>query len=271
MVELYKIGNGGYLRLLLGVDDLRHLGRAYRFVSALQALDRQRWTDHRQTLGELRKAQAAMEARRGQALLARANVARSREAAALAVSAHEALMRQIDARRDLAAQLIGELDVARQKLQLTLDRAAQGRPAEAGVPAGLPLRPFKGALDWPVAGAVAGGFGRQVNRAFRTAIVSNGIRIAGAADAPVAAIHEGTVAYANAFEGFGKLVIIDHGAVAFSLYGYLADIDVVSRERVVRGQRLGSVGAALDGEPALYFELRIDGRPVDPLQWLKRK
>ena len=59
--------------------------------------------------------------------------------------------------------------------------------------------------------------------------------------------------------------------MAFSLYGYLADIDVVSGERVSRGQRLGSVGAALDGEPALYFELRIDGKPVDPLQWLKRK
>ncbi len=59
--------------------------------------------------------------------------------------------------------------------------------------------------------------------------------------------------------------------MAFSLYGYLADIDVVSGEHVAQGQRLGSVGLSLDGEPALYFELRIDGKPVDPLQWLKRK
>jgi len=95
---------------------------------------------------------------------------------------------------------------------------------------------------------------------FHTSVVSNGVRIAAEASAPVTAIHEGTVAYATTFTGFGKLVIVDHGSTAFSLYGYLADIDVVSGERVVQGQRLGSVGASLDGEPSLYFELRIDGK-----------
>jgi lipoprotein NlpD len=45
----------------------------------------------------------------------------------------------------------------------------------------------------------------------------------------------------------------------------------VSGEHVVQGQRLGSVGTSLEGEPSLYFEMRIDGKPVDPLQWLKRK
>ena len=120
-------------------------------------------------------------------------------------------------------------------------------------------------------GTVTGGFGRQVNRKFHTSVVSNGVRIAAEASTPVVAVHEGTIAYATAFTGFGNLVIVDHGAVAFTLYGYLADIDVVSGEHVAQGQRLGSVGLSLDGEPALYFELRIDGTPVDPLQWLKRK
>jgi len=82
--------------------------------------------------------------------------------------------------------------------------------------------PFKGDLDWPVAGTVAGGFGRQINRRFHTSVVSNGIRIAAEAETPVTAVHEGVVAYATTFTGFGKLVIIDHGLVTFSLYGYLA-------------------------------------------------
>jgi septal ring factor EnvC (AmiA/AmiB activator) len=271
MVELYKVGNGGYLRMLMSVGDLRDMGRAYRFVSGLQGLDRRRVAEHRRTLTDLRKAQASLEGRRSQATLAQAAVARARDAAAQAVTAHAGLIRRIDERRDLASQLMGELEAARQRLQRTIDDAAHGRPREAGAVMGLPLRPFKGDIEWPVAGTVAGGFGRQVNRKFHTSVVSNGIRIAAVASTPVTAVHDGTVAYATAFTGFGNLVIIDHGSVAFSLYGYLADIDVVSGERVAQGQRLGSVGTSLEGEPSLYFELRIDGKPVDPLQWLKRK
>jgi septal ring factor EnvC (AmiA/AmiB activator) len=271
MVELYKVGNGGYLRMLLNVGDLREMGRAYRFVSGLQGLDRRRVAEHQRTLADLRKAQAALEARRSQARLAQAAVARARDAAAQAVTAHEALITQIDERRDLASRFVSELEAARQRLQRFIDEAGAGRsPGGAGV-AWLPIRPFKGELDWPVTGSVTGAFGRQVNRRFHTVVVSNGVRIAAEAATPVTAVHEGTVAYATTFTGFGKLVILDHGSVAFSLYGYLADIDVVSGERVAQGQRLGSVGASLEGDPSLYFELRIDGKPVDPLQWLKRK
>jgi len=271
MVELYKVGNGGYLRMLMSVDDLRDMGRAYRFVSGLQSLDRRRVAEHQRTLADLRKAQASLEGRRSQASLAREAVARASDAAAKAVTAHEDLISRIDERRDLTSQLMGELEGARQRLQRTLDDAAHGRPPESGAVMGLPLRPFKGDIEWPVTGTVTGGFGRQVNRKFHTSVFSNGLRIAAETSTPVTAVHEGIVAYATTFTGFGQLVIIDHGSVTFSLYGYLADIDVVSGERVAQGQRLGSVGTSLEGEPSLYFELRIDGKPVDPLQWLKRK
>ena len=271
MVELYKIGNGGYLRLLLNVDDLREMGRAYRFVSGLQGFDRRRVAEHRKTLAELRKAQSAIEARRAEAGRAQDEVARARDAAAAAVEAHEDLIRQIDARRDLAAQFVRELEAARESLQQTLDEAARGAAGGATVLPVLPLRPFRGDLDWPAAGPVVGGFGRQVDRRFHTSTVSNGVRIRAALSTPVEAIHEGTVVFASSFAGFGKLVIVDHGAAAFSLYGYLAEIDVTSGERVARGQVLGSAGAGPNGEPGLYFELRIDGKPVDPLQWLRRK
>jgi len=271
MVELYKVGNGGYLRMLMSVEDLRDMGRAYRFVSGLEGLDRRRVAEHQRTLASLRKALASLESRRSQAAVAQEAVARTRDAAARAVAAHEGLISRIDERRDLASQLMGELEAARQRLQRAVDDAAHGRPLETGAAVGLPLRPFKGDLEWPVTGRVSGGFGRQVNRKFHTSVVSNGLRIAAEPSTPVTAVHEGVVAYATTFTGFGKLVIIDHGSVTFSLYGYLADIDVVSGERVAQGQRLGSVGMSLEGEPSLYFELRIDGKPVDPLQWLRRK
>ena len=86
----------------------------------------------------------------------------------------------------------------------------------------------------------------------------------------VRAVHEGTVAYADQFTGYGNLVIVDHGDRAYSLYGYCRRWRSQGRPRRGPGadRRLGRNPS---GNPALYFELRIDGKPVDPLQWLIRE
>jgi septal ring factor EnvC (AmiA/AmiB activator) len=66
------------------------------------------------------------------------------------------------------------------------------------------------------------------------------------------------------------LVILDHGHGAYSLYGHLAETPLTSGTPLRRGDVVGSVGLVPAGDAAVYFEMRIDGRPVDPLQWLRR-
>jgi septal ring factor EnvC (AmiA/AmiB activator) len=100
---------------------------------------------------------------------------------------------------------------------------------------------------------------------------SDGIEIGAAEGAPVHAVHDGTVAFADSFEGFGRLVILNHGGQTYSVYGHLLDIGVARGDRVDRGQAIGSAGVTPLGAPGLYFELRIDGRRVDPLQWLRKQ
>jgi septal ring factor EnvC (AmiA/AmiB activator) len=97
----------------------------------------------------------------------------------------------------------------------------------------------------------------------------NGIEIAAPEGTPVTAIHPGSVDYADAFSGFGNLVILDHGGNYYSLYGYLGSVEVTRGQRVDAGTELGRVGTAPAGPAALYLELRVDGRSVDPIQWLK--
>ena len=87
---------------------------------------------------------------------------------------------------------------------------------------------------------------------------------------PVRAVHEGVVAYADQFTGYGNLVIVDHGEGTYSLYGYLDAMDVARGDHLDAQARLGTSGRNPGGNPALYFELRVDGAAVDPLQWLKR-
>jgi septal ring factor EnvC (AmiA/AmiB activator) len=133
----------------------------------------------------------------------------------------------------------------------------------------VPLGALRGALEWPVVGRVTGRFG-GANRGTPGA-VRNGVEIAAPAGTPVTAVHGGTVAFAEAFAGFGNLVIVDHGANTYSLYGYLASIGVTRGQTIEGGAELGRVGEAPAGPAALYFELRVDGRSVDPLQWLRAR
>ena len=87
----------------------------------------------------------------------------------------------------------------------------------------------------------------------------------------VRAVHDGTVAFAGPFTGYGNLVIVDHGAQTFSLYGQLGMAQVERGARVERGEVVGTAGRILAGVPGMYFEMRVDGKPVDPLEWLKKK
>ncbi len=261
LVELYKLGQARYLRLLLATPDLRRLGQSTRTVAALAKLDRDRVASHARTLAELKKARASLETRRAEFTALRAAAEKAQAAAQRAAQAKTDLIRDIDKRRDLNAQLSSELQTAQQKLQTALRDLAAGAPAAES--AQLPLRPFRGALDWPVNGTVIRRFGHGS--------AANGVEISAREGASAVAVHDGTVAFAGPFTGFGNLVIVDHGAQTFSLYGDLLDIGVKQGARVEHGQPVGTAGPIPSGSDGIYFELRVDAHPVDPVQWLKKR
>ena len=267
LVDIYKRGRTGYARLLFGSAGVREFSRATRAVAALMRINAQRVAEHRRTLDEVQRQRALLE---GELRVRRGHEADARQAetaADRAVAARAALVAQIDARRDLNAQLAGELQVAYERLQQQITAVAAGRPADA---VAVPLAPFRGALDWPVVGRVAAAFGQNAGRPGDT-VRRSGIEIAASEGSAVQAIHPGLVTYAEPFAGFGNLVILDHGANTLSLYGYLSSITVARGTAVDSGTELGRVGTPPSGNPALYLEIRVDGRSVDPVQWLKAR
>jgi murein hydrolase activator len=261
IVSLYKLGSGRYVRLLLSATDVRRFGQASRLVVELADQDKRRVTDHQRRLEELNGSRQTVAERQTRLTALKSNVQRARVEIDRLVESRNALVSQIDQRRDLNAQLAGELMAAQQKLQSAMTDLSNGSSAS------LPIGPFRGDLDWPLTGSLRQRFGlSDVGRG-----VNNGIDIAAAEGVPVKAIHGGTVAYADAFTGFGRLVIVDHGSQNFSLYGNLKEIAVEKGAQVEGGATLGSVGVTPTGATGLYFELRIDGHAVDPLQWLKKR
>lgn len=267
LVDIYKRGRGGYARLLLGVSDVRDFGRATRAVASLVHLNEQRIAEHRRTLTAVRTERMALEQKARELALRQQAAAQARAAADRAVAARATLIERIDTRRDLNAQLAGELQVAYDNLRGQLENLASGRSAQA---VAIPLAPFRGDLRWPVVGSILGRFGQPSPRLGGTT-ARNGIEIAAPEGTPVRAVHSGTVGYAEAFAGFNRMVILDHGDNQFSVYGYLDAVSVAPGDVLGEGAEVGRVGSAPAGPPALYFELRIDGRSVDPVQWLRAR
>jgi murein hydrolase activator len=265
LVELSKRGRAGYVQLLLASNDVRAVGRMARGVAAVAELDRVRLDTHRKQLAAETAALDQLSKQRTAVAALQKDAARAKAAVDAAVNARNRMIDDLDRRRDLAAQYVAELQQAQQALEKTLASAEGSSTVKT-----LPFRPFRGDLPWPLQGTVASRFGRAPSGRFGTSIVRNGIEIAAPEGAEVKAVHEGTVAYAAPFTGFGTLVIVDHGNSAFTLYGHLAEAVVSAGTNVSRGDVLGTLGQSSSGGAAAYFEVRIDGRPTDPLQWLQR-
>ena len=269
LVEIYKLGQARYLRLILSTPDLRHLGQATRTVAVLAKLDRDRVASHQHTLVELKSVRTALQQRRTELATVRSAAEKAQAAAQRAAQARIELVRDIDQKRDLNAQLAGEVQTTQQKLQAMLREMSSAPPvAAAPAPASAEtaapvLTTLRGDLPWPVDG--------QVRRRFSRGSASNGIEIAAPEGGDALAVHDGVVAFSGTFAGFGNLVILDHGSQTFSLYGDLLGIAVKKGEHIAHGQPVGSIGPMPSGTNGLYFELRVDGQPVDPLQWLKKR
>lgn len=263
LVRLYKMGRGGYWRMLMNSGDVRAMGRAYRTAAAMSAMDHDRVRRHETVLVGMKKEREDLQARLEEARRLRENAATTRVAIDRAVADRLALVQTIDDRRDLAAQMAGELRTAQERLERTIGESSGAADVR------VPLRPFRGDLPWPTQGIVIRRFGRTTTGAKGITVINNGIDLSVAEGRPVSAVHDGVVTFAAPLSGFGNVVIVDHGDRSQSLYGYLASLDVSKGSRVISGAPLGTTGRNLAGNPALYFELRIDGKPVDPLQWLK--
>lgn len=96
-------------------------------------------------------------------------------------------------------------------------------------------------------------------------VESNGIEIKGKLGNPVVASKAGTVIYADKFQGLGKVVMIDYGGGIIGVYGNLLAVKVNLNSKVSSGQTIGVLGLSSDKEPNLYYELRANLRPIDPL------
>ena len=128
----------------------------------------------------------------------------------------------------------------------------------------------KNSLPWPVdGGTLILKYGKNKHPDLDTNVISNGIKIKAQNNAIIKAVEEGTVVFTGEFRSYGKMIIVDHKGIFFSVYGQLNSIFVKEDQKVLRQEQLAKVGSG--DNSVLYFEIRQYNVPEDPLLWLKEK
>jgi len=262
----HALGRHQRLKLLLAQDRLE---AAVRALSYHRYFQRERVERIERVLGELEELAALGERIR----IERAALDASHAAQQQAVAALEgerntraALLAQLHARHADRAARLRELGRDEQALVALLARL---RDVFADIPRQLegaqPLAERKGALPRPLPGAVRAAFGGTLPDGRR----SNGLLIAAEAGAEVRAVAHGRIAFADWLRGYGLIAIVDHGDGFMSLYAQNDALLAEAGAWVQPGDVLATVGSSGGQErPALYFELRRNGKPVDPTAWL---
>jgi len=157
---------------------------------------------------------------------------------------------------------------AREQAQKSQAPSRSGGTAPRGPVATAAPPPKVGGMGWPASGDLLARFGGRLPDG-RT---SSGVLIGAAAGAPVTAVADGTVVFSEWMTGYGLILILDHGNGYMSLYAHNDTLLRDVGDRVRKGDAVAKVGSSGGhGRPALYFELRRDGRPVDPGGWLQRR
>jgi septal ring factor EnvC (AmiA/AmiB activator) len=258
---LYKLGELSYLRLLLSVERPSDMFRGYRLVTTLARRDKERIAGFRSDVQALNGARTELEAKTQKALALRADLDRTRRVLEADRARKTRLLTEIVEKKETHAAFVAELQEAEKRLGEMLGGLAGGEIS-------VPIPAFKGVLAWPVDGRVRVPFGLRKHPRFDTFTVQNGLEIDAPAEAPVHAVHEGTVVFAEMFKGYGLMVVLDHGGKHHSLYAHLSEARVKTGQKLQAGEVLGTVGTSLEGT-GLYFEMRFQGRPEDPQEWLR--
>jgi septal ring factor EnvC (AmiA/AmiB activator) len=261
----YLIGHGEPLKLLLNQKDPARAGRMFVYYSYFgreRAEEIHAIESSVTRLDELDTELAAQDEKLAQlekqqrTQLTEVEQARSRRTVVLA---------NLEAESHTRAQSLEKLrsqQAGLEKLLHELREAMARYPVDTNSAFGQ----LRGKLAWPVSGHVVARFGDT--RA--GGVKWDGVLVATERGAPVKAVYQGRVIYADWLPGLGLLTIVDHGDGYMSLYGHNERLYKAVGERVSAGDAIASAGdSGGSSRPELYFEIRKGGKPVDPRPWFK--
>ncbi len=265
----YAIGRQEYLKLLLNQQDPALMGRTLVLYDYLNRARTERISEIAKKVSALKLLEEKINLQTVK--LSGTRQKRLKQKRALESNLQkrsvvlDALNKKIRTRQQKLAQAKTDAKQLEELMQ-GLRRALADVPTNAGVRKSF--RSQKGRYRLPVKGRISSRYG---SRRGSTGLRWQGVVIRAKQGTSVRSISHGRVAFADWLRGFGLMVIVDHGKGYMSLYGHNDSLYVETGDWIEAGEEIASVGRSGGRKKsALYFEIRHNGKPTNPMRWVKR-
>jgi len=267
--RLYRFAKQGNSALLFQMARYRTFAKDTRYVALLQDADLAAIAHYEELGQQLVEKKQQVEASLQRLLALRQELDDESKQLADREAFLHAAMSDAAKNRTMYRKYLADVQQMMTRMETAVTRMEQQSRTAAAPPAPKLPKELRGTLPPPVDGKVIAAFGAQDPR-YDLKKLQRGIVVRVAAKAAVKAVAAGRAVHAGPFRGYQALVVLDHGHGLFTVYGHLQDLKVKRGDWVPQGTVLGQATyQPVDDAYDVYFEIRNDGKPDDPLAWIK--
>jgi septal ring factor EnvC (AmiA/AmiB activator) len=264
---MYKYGRASdTLLVILAADNFSQFLRRWKYLEVLTSYEREEVEEFRKALAALAEKQESLDGLYARLRSDEDKAIQTRNILSMKKKQKAVILASVRKEKGAYERMLSDLKKTSKDLLEIIKESERAKFLQKG------FRNLKGSLQWPVQGTVAVPYGSQEDPRFKTPIFRNGIYIASPDGATARAVYSGKVVFADWFKGYGQLVIVNHGEGYHSLYANLSEIFLKTGDIIESDREIGRVGdSSMFDKPALYFEIRYNGKPLNPVQWLKKR
>ena len=287
LVALYKAGEFGNIRIFFSSGTLPQLVENQRYMKAVLEHDKRLFAEYNAKIDKLRSLKQNLEQDAARKEKIKGAVNAKKQEIETEKQKKTVYLSQVRQDKQTYLASLAELQANARRLQTMVERLEERsrksytpkgdkKPSSPDVGKELPpvadkgFAAQRGRLPVPVRGQVVGTYGRHKHPEFNSYTINNGISISAPSGTEIRSVYDGQVIFASAFKGYGNMIIIDHGGGYFSLYAHSSRILKGVGTKVSGNEAVALVGDTDSPKgPMLYFEIRYQGKPIDPSPWLR--
>ncbi|MBI5399976.1 peptidoglycan DD-metalloendopeptidase family protein [Candidatus Saganbacteria bacterium] len=260
--EIYKNSGINYLQLLLGANSMSDFLNRLTFFSKIINYDAALVESVRANVRQVKTKREKLENRTQEIHSLAQEIAEKKESISQQATEKTQLFQSLQQRRKEYEARVAELEKSSQELEGLINKkiaAHRGAKVQSS-----------GIFIWPLQGCLTSPFGYRRHPLWGGRDMHTGQDIAAPYGSPIRAADSGEIIYSGWWDGYGKAIVIDHGNSKTTVYGHMSRLYKNVGETVVKGQVIGLVGSTgYSTGPHLHFEVRIKGKPVNPMPFLK--
>ncbi|MBV5338689.1 MAG: peptidoglycan DD-metalloendopeptidase family protein [Deltaproteobacteria bacterium] len=287
LTSLYKAGELGALRMFFSAESFPQLAENIRYMRSIIENDKRIFLEYNQKIDHLKGLKANLESDALKKAHIKTGIEQKKREIEKEKSKKSAYLGKVRLDRKGYESSLKELQVNASKLQAMINRLnalSRRRASSRQTKPGAGLKPLaelppvpdrgfasqKGRMNLPVRGEIIESYGKHKHPEFNSYTFSKGLSISASSGTEIKAVYEGTVIFADYFKGFGNMMLVDHGGGYFTLYAHASRLSKKVGAEVARHETIGSVGDVDSSKGnMLYFEIRHQGKPVDPAGWVR--